>query len=430
MEGIIKTIDSNISIPENDLLRKNVKECNKLEVDNIYIKASSVFGDGSRGKPYGTIKEAIEAVNVNGNVIVLPGVYEEKICITKSLNLLGANEGINPDSEERCDESIIIPLENDYEMGNGIEINADNVTIKGFTIDGCNSKFENGIKLNDMQVNAACGICNNDSVVGKFFNINGLTIENNIIRNFNKYGVMLCSNEGEVLKNNMIKNNFIENICFVSQNGRAICITNNAYADIVNNFITRAYIAIQTNKFYKEGKKTIITGNRIKKSNSGIWINLHHGNASNFSILNNDIDLSGDNSDRGIWFTSILNDTVMILKNNNVTGCNIGIDLWNAPTKQGGGEISEGVIRENNYGIMMSNNSENFGEGKGSILRIDNLEINSSKIKSIYMNGDDYSGDEIKLIIKDNIIVDGIDINFNNASNYIFTQGKNTDINM
>ncbi|HHV63539.1 MAG TPA: hypothetical protein GXX46_00435 [Peptococcaceae bacterium] len=54
-----------------------------VDPDNIYVKAGSVGGNGSKAKPFGTIREGIAAVNPGGTVHVLAGTYP----ITAQINV-------------------------------------------------------------------------------------------------------------------------------------------------------------------------------------------------------------------------------------------------------------------------------------------------------------------------------------------------------
>jgi len=46
-----------------------------VDLDNIYVQAGAVGGDGSMGNPYGTISQGIAAVNTGGTVHILSGTY-------------------------------------------------------------------------------------------------------------------------------------------------------------------------------------------------------------------------------------------------------------------------------------------------------------------------------------------------------------------
>ena len=54
-----------------------------VDPDNIYVKAGSVDGNGSKAKPFGTIPQGIAAVNPGGTVHVLAGTYP----ITSQINV-------------------------------------------------------------------------------------------------------------------------------------------------------------------------------------------------------------------------------------------------------------------------------------------------------------------------------------------------------
>ena len=98
-------------------------EINQVVVDpnNIYVRAGSIGGDGSRAHPFGTISQGITAVNVGGTVHILEGTYPltAQIDVNKvGITLLGEN---NP---MLLLQAAVIPL----------LISANNVTVNGLTI--------------------------------------------------------------------------------------------------------------------------------------------------------------------------------------------------------------------------------------------------------------------------------------------------------
>lgn len=66
-----------------------------VDPNNVFVRAGSVGGDGSRANPFGTIQEGITAVNIGGTVHILEGTYPitTQINVNKSdITLLGEND--------------------------------------------------------------------------------------------------------------------------------------------------------------------------------------------------------------------------------------------------------------------------------------------------------------------------------------------------
>ena len=92
-----------------------------VDPNNIYVRAGSIGGNGSKANPFGTIPQGISAVNVGGTVHILEGTYPliAQINVNKAgITLLGEN---NPVLLLQAD---VIPL----------LISASGVTVNGLTI--------------------------------------------------------------------------------------------------------------------------------------------------------------------------------------------------------------------------------------------------------------------------------------------------------
>ncbi|MEK3886888.1 hypothetical protein [Bacillus sp. FSL K6-3431] len=92
-----------------------------VDPNNIYVRAGSIGGNGSRANPFGTIPQGITAVSVGGTVHILEGTYPltAQINVNKvGITLLGEN---NP---MLLLQASVIPL----------LISASGVTVNGLTI--------------------------------------------------------------------------------------------------------------------------------------------------------------------------------------------------------------------------------------------------------------------------------------------------------
>lgn len=133
------------------------------------------------GLYYCSIQAAIVAPQtLNGHVIVAQaGTYPEQVAVTKELTIRGANAGIAGKGPGRGAESII---DGGAGVRSGFVVLANNVTIDGFTVTGCdgtNANYESGIYTGPATTNVR--IINNivtDNRIGVY----GLGI-NNIYKN-------------------------------------------------------------------------------------------------------------------------------------------------------------------------------------------------------------------------------------------------------
>ena len=191
---------------------------------NIYVDAANTTGieDGTEIHPFNTITEGLIAVSPGKSVIVAEDTYNEQLIINKEgITLRGAgkeNTFINGASVN----------------GNLIVLEADNITITGFTIDGDGS--------------ASIGI-----YFDNYFFIN---INNNIIQNNASYGINY-RNSSPTIENNNIKDNNYSGID-VGIGGAGI---------ILNNFVVFNKYGIRT----YEDSCPEITKNNISNNNTGIY---------------------------------------------------------------------------------------------------------------------------------------------------------------
>jgi len=216
---------NNISITSRDALgNESTAVTTTIEYDpNIYVDAANTTGieDGTQTHPFDTITEGIIAVPSGKSVVVSAGTYNEQLIINKSITLHGASQA------------------NTFITGSGltenlISLEADNITITGFTIDGTNS--------------IAKGIY--------FDNCASININNNIIQNNTSYGINY-TNSNPIIEYNDIKDNDYSGIDVAA--GGAGAIRDNS---LINNLYgIRSCV----------DSSPEITGNNINNNNTGIY---------------------------------------------------------------------------------------------------------------------------------------------------------------
>jgi parallel beta-helix repeat protein len=212
---------NNISVTSRDSVgNESSAVSTTIEYDpNIYVDAANASGieDGSKTHPFNTITEGTIAVVPGKLIMVAAGTYNEQLIINKSIILQGANQ----------DDTFIF---GSGLTGNLITIEADQVTITGFTINGASSA-EKGIYFDSYSsININNNIIQNNIGYGINYSNSSPTIENNdiksnnysgidigtggagIVRNnsiiFNKYGIRTCGDSSpEIIRNNISGNN-------------------------------------------------------------------------------------------------------------------------------------------------------------------------------------------------------------------------------
>lgn len=184
-----------------------------------------------------TIQAAITAASNFDTIRVAPGTYTGPIVINKTIQLLGAQAGIDARNRSTSQESII--------TGTGsqlIAVSADNVVIDGFTIQNNPSGF--GVNINS--------------------GFTGFWIFNNIIQNNTLVGLNVSPNSGTTIsqvRQNIFNNN---NDPVIGGNG-IFSHGVNLYIDSnrFNNHAQQASINVTTGS-----ANVIVTNNEIVHDNS------------------------------------------------------------------------------------------------------------------------------------------------------------------
>jgi parallel beta-helix repeat protein len=217
--------NNNISITSRDALgNESTAVTTTIDYDpNIYVDAANTTGveDGTQTHPFDTITEGIIAVPTGKSVVVSAGTYNEQLIINKSITLYGASQANTFITGSELTENLI-------------SLEADNITITGFTIDGTNS--------------IAKGIY--------FDNCASININNNIIQNNTSYGINY-TNSNPIIEYNDIKDNDYSGIDVTA--GGTGAIRDNS---LINNLYgIRSCV----------DSSPEITGNNINNNNTGIY---------------------------------------------------------------------------------------------------------------------------------------------------------------
>jgi parallel beta-helix repeat protein len=287
--------ENNISITSRDAAgNESSAIAATIEYDpNIHVDAGNTSGieDGTITYPFNTITEGIDAVVPGKSVIVAAGTFNEQLIINKEITLQGASQ------------------DNTFITGSGltenlISLEADNITISGFTIDG-DSSTSVGIYFDNYTfININTNVIQNNISYGIKYNNSSPTIENNNIKNNNYSGIDIAAGGAGIVRNNsLIFNQYGIRTCGDSSPE----ITGN---DISNNSNTGIYC--------RESATPIISYNNISNNGYGILIDNILGNSVNPDIGGVEGGSAGKNNITGNYIHGVSNETthsIMALNN-------------------------------------------------------------------------------------------------------------------
>ncbi len=162
---------------------------NGFLLDNVTLSScSGVVTNLNTSETFCSIQAAIDDPDtLNGHTITVgPGTYAEDITVDKSLDIRGPNYGISPNTGVRGAEAVVVPATAAIATGEIFHVEASDVSIDGFTIDGDNTALTSGFSsTNGADIDAAEG------VTVYVDNVNNLTVSNNIIQNLSYFGVTI-----------------------------------------------------------------------------------------------------------------------------------------------------------------------------------------------------------------------------------------------
>jgi len=206
----------NYGVELQDATTLEIRSNSFNNVNHSIIHAVHITGSNIR---YGSIQDAIDIAEEDDEIQVTPGTFNENVLINKSIDLVGAMEGIDPKLQRKGLESII-----DGGSTSAIQIvsETENVTVDGFTLTisskaaGSNQAgllMSPGVKninilnniIQDITDGTGIDTINDETygimVYGRNDTIGGqqyILIEDNLIQNVEEYGIAINDNTSQV----------------------------------------------------------------------------------------------------------------------------------------------------------------------------------------------------------------------------------------
>jgi len=320
-----------------------------------------LYVGGSGPNNYTRIQYAIDDASDGDTVFVYEGLYDEQIYINKTINLIGENK----------DFTII----NGSEIGIVVTVNADNVTINGFTIQ--NSEFHvYGIEVNSDYNNIS---------------------DNKIVDN--GYGIYLTGGDNNTISGNEFSGHYYD--CIKVEYSRNILISRNQF---IRNNPGLGILFIYSNF-------SIISNNHFKDTRSGIYtIYCNSLVISNNTLVKNTFDDAFILSKT--HYSTITNNKIIswsyglmvrdsnynIISGNYITDCyydGIRFGFYSEDLLCKYNVIKDNIITENGIGININDQSNNNSIYCNNISLNDygiNIKYPSSSIDNNFYHNNLYNG--------------------------------------
>lgn len=225
-------------------------QCKILSNTFYNVNQSVYHGANIEGSSdwYGTIQDAIDIANIDDSLFIVPGLFTENLQVNKSLTLNGANNGVNPNSGARDEETIIdgdttspirILQETADVMIDGLTLKISNKSPAsneaGVLIEpGTDTIFIKNTIFEDITDGGGADTTSDESyavmIYGRDDTIGGqknITITDNLIHNVEEYGIAINDNTSFVT----ITGNTITNL--ISSDHSADPIWDATWPDII-----------------------------------------------------------------------------------------------------------------------------------------------------------------------------------------------------
>jgi len=285
-----------------------------LTSDDRYVDAAGSDASNTcltSGSPCATIQHAIDVACTPSTVHVAAGTYQENVVVTKGVELSGAGQGnsiIEPavSNANPCTGSSLCG----GTASNIVLVQASNVTIHDFTLDGDNPGLTSGIVRNGADVDARNGVITNYGV-GDFQNLEvyNLTVQNIYLRGI--YGAYNSSGTFN------FHNNIVDNVM-----GDYYSIAIFGFlggGTVANNTVSNANDAIAAN--WSHG--TQFLDNVVTNSASGVHTDNSAGSGGSGDLIQGNQVSNCAPDGFGIW--TFVPYVAPQVTGNTVTNCAVGL---------------------------------------------------------------------------------------------------------
>lgn len=266
---------------DNQLAEFHVRVDGPVTVNDNVEAAETLPAGATCGAPdFSTIQDALDAMPAGATILVCPGSYAEELSISRPVTLLGAGHGVDGRSRNTDDsdagESVLLPPQTHpdialdaYFAGWLVSVDAPDVVIDGFVLDGDNPDLASGVDLNGADIDYSAGLL-------AYGTTERFQLRNNIIRNMQSAGIYGYGHLGD----NVIQFNRFANMPAPSAWGVGVLTTNHWYVQVRDNLFDTVRIGVQSNllSLANPGSQPpAISDNEFRVQHLGVFLNQNGG---------------------------------------------------------------------------------------------------------------------------------------------------------
>jgi uncharacterized repeat protein (TIGR01451 family) len=364
------------------------------------------------GARYCSINSAVAAASTGDVLVADAGSYAENVVIDKAVTLRGAKAGdaagVGGTRDPSSGESIIVPatIEPGLSLSSTsqavIEIDADDVTVDGFVIDGDNAALASPVALNG---------ANPDVSAGVFARGNGMHLQNLVLRNLTYVGIDGYATSSPSGDNHIVDNRFV-NITAPSLWGIGVLLQDNFYAEVAGNLMDEVRVGVQTNNDFAAapgGFAPSITGNEIHATRTAIFHNLFYGTATAYAITGNTLVAAANAAQaggwKGLWLESMGNAQTVTITGNAIDGSALfgggrtttGYVLNNVTSTAPAAAIDGGSVSHVDVGVLSTDATGYTGPVNDFIVR--NVAFDDIALGALYVEDTQEQAGSAKLSV-------------------------------
>jgi len=357
-----------------------------ISVTSLPITAATrCVNPGGTGGCSSSIQRAINAAAPGDTILIAKGIYTENVVVPKPLTMLGVvnrgehwgwREDGERDGSGEEEAPIVRPAVSNPNPCTGgsslcgglasniILVQANNVTIRGLTLDGNNPRLTSGIVRGGSDLDARNGIVTNHAL-GTFEN---LQVDHVTVKNVYLRGIYASSGGSFNFHDNTVRN--------VQGDDDSICLFNYGGAGVMaHNTASDCIDALSSN--WSRGVQFL--DNDISRSGNGVHTDSAGGTGGTADLIEGNTVKECRKDGYGIFvFVPYIDPTV---RNNDVRGCTVGLAAFGqgAPTttmfigNELSGEGASSSSRSESFGVLVTTDMLGYGAANVSALFTDNV---------------------------------------------------------